>query len=204
MTSKFEALKEGVREKLLNAGMEEFSILGRKRSSLNKILQTAKVSKGVFYHYFEDKDDFFEEMIRYSGKYILTHLEDNRILSETDFIERLIKAMLLKYELFIQYEHFTEFLKKIFSEYPPERVSELLQHDGSFSMRVISENIDYSMFNDQENIDSTKSVIGRFINQLSTEVYVFFKDMTKEQVSEFYHKETRHLRTMLYKEEYHD
>jgi hypothetical protein len=28
--------------------------------------------------------------------------------------------------------------------------------------------------------------------------------MTKEQVSEFYHKETRHLRTMLYKEEYHD
>lgn len=203
MVSVFEKLKENVRDALINAGTKEFSIHGLERCSLNKILTESKVSKGVFYYHFEDKDNFFAELIKYSGHIIIEYLNKNDLLDEEDFINRLIHSMLLKYDLFMKYEYFLDFLLKIYDEFTVERVSELLK-DQSFSIRVLTENLKLDMFKDDMPIDTYKKIAGRYINQLSTEIRVHFKVLNKEQVKEFYIKETKELRQLVYKEEYHD
>lgn len=47
------------KEELFNAALKEFSEQGFQNASLNNILKQAKVSKGVFYHYFENKDALY-------------------------------------------------------------------------------------------------------------------------------------------------
>lgn len=50
------------REALLNAAVKEFGANGFQNASLNTILKEAKVSKGVFYHYYENKDALYLEI----------------------------------------------------------------------------------------------------------------------------------------------
>ncbi len=201
----FYKLKEVTRDSLIKAGTEEFSIHGRQRSSLNQILKNAEVSKGVFYHHFNDKEHFFEQLIRYSADIIVKYLNHNSLLERKDYIDRLIQAMLLKYDLFQKYEFFLKFLIRIYEEYPLNEVQDLLTNSNpTFSQRVLMENIDTTLFNTEMDVESYKKIIGRYINQLSTEISLSFKSLTKQQVKEFYVNETKELRMLTYKEEYYD
>lgn len=50
------------REALFDAAVKEFGAHGFQNASLNTILKEAKVSKGVFYHYYENKDTLYLEI----------------------------------------------------------------------------------------------------------------------------------------------
>lgn len=52
------------REALLAAALSEFSRNSYEAASLNAILRAAGVSKGVFYYYFRDKRDLYNQLFR--------------------------------------------------------------------------------------------------------------------------------------------
>ena len=47
------------RQRILDAAMEEFSKKGFERASLNTICSEKGISKGIIYHYFQDKDELY-------------------------------------------------------------------------------------------------------------------------------------------------
>lgn len=53
------------KNKILMAALEEFSINSYEKSSINKICENGKISKGVMYHYFKNKDELYLYCIRY-------------------------------------------------------------------------------------------------------------------------------------------
>ena len=55
----FERLPEEKKERILAAARREFVEYPYEKSSINRILQDAKVPKGSFYQYFDDKVDLF-------------------------------------------------------------------------------------------------------------------------------------------------
>ena len=81
-SSTFFRLPEEKRRRLVDAAWEEFSQVRYADASINRIIQSARIPRGSFYQYFEDKDDLFGylmEDVREHFKGMLAHiLEEER------------------------------------------------------------------------------------------------------------------------------
>ncbi len=102
-------LPDEKRERIFNAGLLEFSYHDLFESSVNTIVSIANISKGSFYQYFEDKDEFYwyvvteiifgtvqkyEIMLRkYDGDFLKT--EEELFLSLLDLFDDLKYRQLL-------------------------------------------------------------------------------------------------------------
>lgn len=63
---RFANLPRERREELLRIAVKHFAEHGLEGASLNEIIAEAGLSKGVYYYYFEDKDDLYAETIRFA------------------------------------------------------------------------------------------------------------------------------------------
>lgn len=61
--STFYNLPEEKQDRILEAGLLEFSYHDRNSASVNTIVRIADISKGSFYQYFEDKDEFYWHVV---------------------------------------------------------------------------------------------------------------------------------------------
>ena len=146
-------MDEQKRNALINAGFEEFSIHGKDRASLNNILKKSKLSKGVFYHYFESKDDLYVFLIRYAGKHITKDLEEESLMDERDFINRIIKSFYVKANVFRNFVYFADFLIRVYQENEVDWVQQIInKENNNYERRVISENIDFDLFKTNDNM----------------------------------------------------
>lgn len=62
---RFDKLTGERRELILTVAAQEFAHFGFEDASINRILEHAKMSKGVAYYYFEDKADLFATTVQY-------------------------------------------------------------------------------------------------------------------------------------------
>ncbi|MHA1984599.1 MAG: TetR/AcrR family transcriptional regulator [Candidatus Hodarchaeales archaeon] len=73
------------KERIITAGIKEFAEKGYALASTNRICQNAGISKGLLFHYFETKKQFYS----YLGKYLLENitclLNDIKNLKGTNF-----------------------------------------------------------------------------------------------------------------------
>jgi AcrR family transcriptional regulator len=60
-------LKTEKRERIVDAGIDEFAEYGYQPASISRIVERADIAKGSFYHYFEDKKDLFKYILQLLG-----------------------------------------------------------------------------------------------------------------------------------------
>ena len=82
------------RERILQAGLEEFAAHPYLKSSTNRIIEKADISKGSFYQYFDNKKDLY--------KYIINKATDEKI--------EFLNEQLLDYEK----QNFFKYLRALF------------------------------------------------------------------------------------------
>lgn len=63
--STFNNLPEAKKKRVIEAITDEFASVDTNRVSINNIIEKAKISRGSFYQYFDDKMDLVEVVIRY-------------------------------------------------------------------------------------------------------------------------------------------
>lgn len=68
---RFDKLSSEKRERILEAAAQEFATYGYAQASLNRILETAAISKGAAYYYFDDKADVYLTAVRHYGRTVL-------------------------------------------------------------------------------------------------------------------------------------
>lgn len=68
---RFEKLSPEKRERILEAAAQEFATYGYAQASLNRILETAGISKGAAYYYFDDKADVYLTAVHHYGLTVL-------------------------------------------------------------------------------------------------------------------------------------
>lgn len=61
----FKNLDENKKQRLIKAAIEEFSRVSFSEASINNIINNAKISRGSFYMYFENKDDLFKYILNF-------------------------------------------------------------------------------------------------------------------------------------------
>lgn len=81
---RFEKLSLEKRERILEAAAQEFATYGYAQASLNHILETAEISKGAAYYYFDDKADLYLTAVRHFSLAVLEtiHLDLSELTAE--------------------------------------------------------------------------------------------------------------------------
>ncbi len=80
---------------VMETGIREFADKGLDRANINRIAKAAGVSVGVIYKYFNNKDDFFLQCVRYSLRTLDRVLQEAFGQSDTpqESIYRIIRAL---------------------------------------------------------------------------------------------------------------
>ncbi|MBE5894597.1 MAG: TetR/AcrR family transcriptional regulator [Lachnospiraceae bacterium] len=103
MNEKFYNLTNEKQDCMINGAMEVFAINGFKRASTDEMVRVSGVSKGLWFHYFDNKLGLYSFVVSYGVKYALLELSLNVEKEEQDFfkvrrgIERAKVAMMEKY-----------------------------------------------------------------------------------------------------------
>lgn len=159
MFSKFNNIEKEKQDRIINASMKEFAQNGYDKASTNEIVKEAGISKGLLFHYFQNKKQLYFFLYEHMIDILMEKILEKVDWDEKDIFVRYRQIALLKLDLFKIYPEMFNFVKGIYSESSPEvkgdldlRGKELLE--GSF-LKLFSD-IDLSKF--KKGIDVQKAI----------------------------------------------
>lgn len=145
------------RDRIINSALEEFSRNSFKKASTNNIVKNARISKGLLFHYFKNKQKLYNTLEEYVIRLITNDISEKVDWTQNDLIERIKQIVLIKIETMNQYPYIYDFslsmmkngsLNKLKSRYE-KKFADLMR-------RVYQENIDFSLF--KEDVDLQKGI----------------------------------------------
>ncbi len=151
MIEKFMSLEPEKKDRIINASLEEFAKKGYKNASTNEIVINAGISKGLLFHYFENKKGLFLFLIDYTINIFADELYGRINYEETDILKRWGQVVLLKIELIQKYPSLYTFLLTAFFDDSREIKQELESIDKGLvedAYRRLLANIDMTVFKD--------------------------------------------------------
>ncbi len=98
--------------KIINAAFEVFTKNDLDKASTNNVVKLAGISRGLLYHYFKDKQDLFDFLVYFSIKAIAIDMEKRIDWEDSDFMNRMRQAILLKFETMNKYPYIIDFFDK--------------------------------------------------------------------------------------------
>jgi AcrR family transcriptional regulator len=196
----FDSLEDKRRIQIIKSSVHLLGTKGIENTSLNNLLSEAKISKGFFYHYFENKDDYVKYLAEFCINLIVVKLKTEDIMSETDFIKRIQKGTFYKTIISKEYPFTFEFLTHYYLLISEEEYTKIaMRIGGNLTHRILNENIDYSLFKDDVDIEVTMKVISKYIAQITEELKSQVHKMSYEQMAEYYTNELEDLKKVVYK-----
>lgn len=163
ITGKFEKLDSEKKKMILDSAFEEFGDQGYEYASTNRIVQRAKISKGMLFYYFNSKKELFHYLISYGIDYVmeeyLTRIDEN----ETDFIEKYRQITQVKMKSYIEEPYLFNFFGTLYiNEYVElsQELKDRLDEIRDLGYAKTFKNIDKSLF--RQDIDPDEII--RLIN----------------------------------------
>lgn len=200
MEQRLNSMGEERSKLLINSGLEEFSLRGYDRSSLNTILKNSNISKGSFYHYFKNKEEFFNILSIYCIQIVVDKLNKEDVLQERDYIKRFQTQAEHKIEVANSLPHLFGFLGEYYKTIPhDEYIKNVEKVSHNFMHKFINENIDYSLFRDDLENDLVLRVIAKYNSQILQEIELHKGLKTFEQRIEYYKNQLEDIKQVLYK-----
>jgi AcrR family transcriptional regulator len=151
------------RERIINAALEEFAQRGYRNASTNEIVKKANISKGLLFHYFNNKKNLFLFLYDYSEDIFLNEFYNKVNYEEADIIKRWRGIVILKIELIQKYPMLYDFIIASAVEDSMEIKQELEKR-----MKIISEEGYKRLFN---NIDTSVLKDGMDIKRVSEIIF---------------------------------
>jgi len=162
MFSRFFNLEKEKQDRIVNAAIKEFAQKGYERASTNEIVKEATISKGLLFHYFQNKKQLYIWLYDYCIDTLVQEFFGKIDLTETDFFLRIRQAVLIKMELLNQYPHIFRFVESAYIEDANEVKEELHQKKKGLTeihTNNIFEGIDISRFRDDIDLQKTFKII---------------------------------------------
>ncbi|HPJ20740.1 MAG TPA: TetR/AcrR family transcriptional regulator [Clostridia bacterium] len=164
-------MDEAKRDRIINAALEEFADHGFKKASTNNIVKNAGISKGLLFHYFENKESLYEYLEKYVVNTVIETLENEIDWEETDFFNRLMQVAMIKGRLTYRFPKMFEFFTTILSD---KSLDEIYAYREDFAPglleKVYVHNIDYSRFKPDIDMERTMKIINWVIEKYSMDL----------------------------------
>ncbi len=172
MFTKFWNLDKEKQDRIVNAAMKEFSQKGYNLASTNQIVKEAGISKGLLFHYFQNKKQLYLFLFDYGYDRIVEEFYQKIDLSEKDFFKRTREAVMIKMELLTIYPDIFKFMEEALLEDSAEIKVELEKRKKEFikiNMEKFFEGIDYSKFREDVDLKIVLKIITFTLEKLSEE-----------------------------------
>ncbi len=162
MISKFLSLNQDKQERILNAAAQEFAQKGYATASTNEIVKAAGISKGLLFHYFNNKKDLYLFLYNHFVDVLMHEFFANLEDTEQDIFLKIKKIMLLKSQLMKRHPEIFNFMMSAYMEDSTEvkndldqRHSEMLQNSYS----TIFSKFDPSLFKEGTDVKRAINII---------------------------------------------
>lgn len=172
MFSKFMNLDIEKRDRIVNAAMKEFAQKGYDHASTNVIVKEAGISKGLLFHYFQNKKQLFLFLLDHCYEVIVEDFYQKADITEPDFFKRVRNAILTKMGLLSKYPDIFKFMEEAFLEDSAEIKEEVetrKREMTDINMAKFFEDIDFSKFRDDVDIQILLKIIMYTFEKMSDE-----------------------------------
>ncbi len=192
------------RDRIINAALEEFANNGFKRASTNTIVKNAGISKGLLFHYFENKESLHNYLEKYVVNTVIETIEREIDWNETDFFNRLMQVAIIKGRLTYRFPKIFEFFTSMISDKP---IEDIYAYREDFAPGLLEKvyiyNIDYSKFKADQDMERVMKIINWVIEKYSMELLGDLlerkTDFDYEKITEDFEEYMKILRKAFYK-----
>jgi len=159
------------RERIINAALEEFSKNSFEKASTNNIVKNAGISKGLLFHYFDNKKNLHEFLENYVIRTVISTLQNELDWNESDFFNRIKQVAMIKGQLTLRFPNIFEFFTNILKDKDYKEISEYRENFAPGLLeKVYIHNVDYSKFKPGLDMEKTMKIINWVIEKYSLEL----------------------------------
>lgn len=116
MNDKFFDLKKEKQDRMINAALKVFALRGYRHASTDDIVKEAGISKGLLFHYFENKLGVYEFIYEYSVRYMMLELSTMVKDSTTDMFELMKQVEFARMNAMKGYPYMQMFINRVETE----------------------------------------------------------------------------------------
>ena len=116
MNEKFYDLSKEKQDRMLNGGMQVFATSGYRHASTAEMVKATGVSKGLWFHYFENKKGLYHYVCTYGIRYALLEISMKVDDKVTDFFDLKMRLEEAKISLVDKYPYLPLLLSSIMEE----------------------------------------------------------------------------------------
>ncbi|KJS84165.1 MAG: TetR family transcriptional regulator [Peptococcaceae bacterium BICA1-8] len=207
MFTKLLNLEPKRREAIINAALKEFGAKGYDDASTNVIAKEAGISKGLMFHYVNNKKDFFLFLHDYTLAIIKEKYFDLVDYDEKDIFERLRQTYLLKVKVMQQYPLIFEFIKVAIStesDAVKKELDERRKKTENASFNKFYGDIDVSKFREGLDVEKCRQLIfwavGGYANQIQAVSEIEINEVDFEKIRVEFDSYLDELRKSFYNE----
>ncbi|MCP3033296.1 TetR/AcrR family transcriptional regulator [Halobacillus sp. A1] len=175
---KFQNLDRDKKTRILNAAFQEFSEKGFELASTNSIVKKANIGKGMLFYYFKNKKELYNYLIDFCFDITIDEYLLKIDIEQKDVIERFKQAAIIKMAAFAEYPDVYNFMGTVLlkgEEHIPDKLKPKFNRLQELGYSRLYENIDYSLFRDDIEVDKAFQLIQWAIegyqNKLKQELY---------------------------------
>lgn len=136
MNDKFFDLKREKQDCMINAGLKVFAKSGYRHATTDEIVKEAGISKGLLFHYFENKVGVYVFLMDYSVRFLLLELSHYVKKDTTGFFEICRQIEYGKLQVLKNYPYMQAFLDKAFEEICLEALEECEEQKNAYSGKI--------------------------------------------------------------------
>ena len=190
MNEKFFDIKKEKQDRMMNAGLKVFATYGYKKASTDEIVAEAGISKGLLFHYFENKIGLYSFLYDYSVRYMTMELTASVSPAETDLFAIARGVENAKLQVLRGYPYMQQFLNTAVSENVNEALlaTEMKRDAYRETIERIYAQADYGQFPDEQSGRRVAKMIKYTIDGLMTEHMVegsYNPEMLYEEIMEY-------------------
>ncbi len=177
----FEEIREKTRAKILNTALELFAKKGYSKTSISDIATSAKISKGLAYNYFENKQNLMGEVI----KVLFIEVEKmfRALENVKDPFEKIHKIIDLIFDWTIEKEHFWRlYLSLMLQEEVKEIVGKIA---GNYLSEMIAEMEKIFRKMKIKNAASEAMIFAAILDGIGFHILIMRKDYPIEKMRKF-------------------
>lgn len=178
MEEKLQKMDPQKRQNLIRAAIDEFASHPFQQASTNNIVKKAGISKGLLFHYFNDKKELYDTTIRFAVEMLFTKMSSCIHWEERDLLERLRQIVVEKIKIWQEYPNMFDCIFRVLQNENHHTSLTFYRELGVDLSTLIHDiyrkNIDLSLFKDQSNIEKSLEIIQWTLDGLSqkyTKVY---------------------------------
>ncbi|MCM1191568.1 MAG: TetR/AcrR family transcriptional regulator [Butyrivibrio sp.] len=171
MNGKFFDLKKEKQDRMINAALKVFALQGYRHASTDDIVREASISKGLLFHYFENKIGVYNFIYDYSVRYMILELRSTVDPAEADLFEVMKQTECARMHAMRGYPYMQQFLNRCMTEDVSEALLTIEGKRGALEevYRSVNSQIDYGSLPGSVDGEKLRKMLDFTVKGLMTE-----------------------------------